>query len=228
MSEWRDIKLGEYVISNVSSVKSDYHFKNIQYLDTGSITSGRIDSFQVYELSQAPIRAKRLVKEDDIIYSTVRPIQRHYGFIKNPPDNLVVSTGFSVITADKKNIFPLFLYYFLTLDETVEFLDSIAEASTSTYPSLRPSDIESLNISIPPLPEQKAIASVLSSLDDKIDLLHRQNKTLEAMAEALFRQWFVEEAGEDWEDGCLGDFAVNVTKSAKVADIKSDDVYVWP
>ena len=48
--------------------------------------------------------------------------------------------------------------------------------------------------------EQKAIASVLSSLDDKIDLLHRQNKTLEAMAETLFRQWFVEEAGEDWEE----------------------------
>jgi len=47
--------------------------------------------------------------------------------------------------------------------------------------------------------EQKAIASVLSSLDDKIDLLHRQNKTLEAMAETLFRQWFVEEAQEDWE-----------------------------
>ncbi|MBC2698157.1 MAG: restriction endonuclease subunit S [ANME-2 cluster archaeon] len=49
-----------------------------------------------------------------------------------------------------------------------------------------------------PLPEQRAIASVLSSLDDKIDLLHRQNKTLEAMAETLFRQWFVEEAEEGW------------------------------
>ena len=54
-------------------------------------------------------------------------------------------------------------------------------------------------ISLPPLPEQKAIAAVLSSLDDKIDLLHRQNKTLEAMAETLFRQWFIEEAKEDWE-----------------------------
>jgi type I restriction enzyme S subunit len=55
-------------------------------------------------------------------------------------------------------------------------------------------------ICFPPLPEQKAIASVLSSLDDKIDLLHRQNKTLEAMAETLFRQWFIEEAKEDWEE----------------------------
>jgi type I restriction enzyme S subunit len=56
----------------------------------------------------------------------------------------------------------------------------------------------------PPLPEQKAIASVLSSLDDKIDLLHRQNKTLEAMAETLFRQWFVEEADDSWDEQKLG------------------------
>ncbi|EHQ05840.1 restriction endonuclease subunit S [Leptonema illini] len=62
-----------------------------------------------------------------------------------------------------------------------------------------------LPILLPPLPEQKAIASVLSSLDDKIDLLHRQNKTLEAMAETLFRQWFVEEADESWEEGTIAD-----------------------
>jgi type I restriction enzyme, S subunit len=57
----------------------------------------------------------------------------------------------------------------------------------------------------PPLPEQRAIAAVLSSLDDKIDLLQRQNKTLEAMAETLFRQWFVEEADEGWENSKLPD-----------------------
>lgn len=58
---------------------------------------------------------------------------------------------------------------------------------------------------LPPIKEQKAIASVLSNLDDKIDLLHRQNKTLEAMAETLFRQWFVEEAQDDWEEKSLLD-----------------------
>jgi type I restriction enzyme S subunit len=62
-------------------------------------------------------------------------------------------------------------------------------------------------VSLPPLSEQHAIASVLSSLDDKIDLLHLQNKTLEAMAETLFRQWFVEEADEEWEDKFLSSVA---------------------
>jgi type I restriction enzyme S subunit len=70
--------------------------------------------------------------------------------------------------------------------------------------------MKAVDVSVPPLPEQKAIVSVLSSLDDKIDLLHRQNKTLEAMAETLFRQWFVEEAQEDWEETPFSHFVENI------------------
>jgi type I restriction enzyme S subunit len=220
--EWKECKLGDVVISNKESIGKNYPFQTILYLDTGSITRGKIDSFQEYELSKAPSRAKRLAKNNDIVYSTVRPIQRHYGLIVNPHENLVVSTGFVVIEAKEHLAVPLFIYYFLTSDEIVETLDVIAEASTSTYPSLKPSDIESLDILLPPLPEQRAIASVLSSLDDKIDLLHRQNRTLEAMAETLFRQWFVEEADEEWETGKLGDIAdINPPYKLKKGDVSS-------
>ena len=207
MSEWKEYKLGELVQTNKKSINSDYPFEEIEYLDTGSITRGKIESFQKYKLSEAPSRAKRLVVQDDIIYSTVRPIQRHYGFIDNPLSNLVVSTGFATITCEKNKLNPKFLYYLLSNDDTVEYLDVIAEASTSAYPSLKPSDIENLEITIPELPEQESIASILSSLDDKIDLLHRQNATLEKMAETLFRQWFVEEAKEEWESKPLSSIA---------------------
>ena len=203
MGDWKECKLGAVITSNVRSINKDYPHNTIQYLDTGSITCGKVDSFQEFLLEDAPSRAKRLVKHNDIVYSTVRPIQRHYGFITNQPSNLVVSTGFSVIETKTNLAEPLFIYYYLTSTEIVEILDVIADGSTSAYPSLKPSDIENLDISLPLLPEQKAIASVLSSLDDKIDLLHRQNKTLEAMAETLFRQWFVEEAQEDWEENSL-------------------------
>ncbi|MDQ6957398.1 MAG: restriction endonuclease subunit S, partial [Mariprofundaceae bacterium] len=64
---------------------------------------------------------------------------------------------------------------------------------------------------------QKAIAEVLSSLDDKIDLLHRQNKTLEQMAETLFRQWFVVEAGEDWGEYRVSDIANHIKENVKPA-----------
>lgn len=189
MTEWKECKLGDVIISNCQSINKEYPHETIQYLDTSSITCGKIDSFQEISIDDAPSRAKRLVKDNDIIYSTVRPIQRHYGFIKNSLPNLVVSTGFSVIEASPKHAEPLYIYYFLTSDDIVETLDIIADGSTSAYPSLKPSDIEKLDILLPPLPEQKRIAGVLSSLDDKIDLLHRQNKTLEQMAETLFRKW---------------------------------------
>jgi type I restriction enzyme S subunit len=93
-----------------------------------------------------------------------------------------------------------FLYYFLKNINLNQF------AGGSSHPLVTHSLLNSLEISICIDPNiQKAIAEVLSSLDDKIDLLHRQNKTLEQMAETLFRKWFVEDAKEEWELGFLKD-----------------------
>ncbi|AJI54076.1 restriction endonuclease subunit S [Francisella philomiragia] len=197
---WKKCNLGYVLSSNLNSIGKNYPYQKIEYLDTGSITNNKIESFQSFDIKDAPSRAKRLVKHQNIIYSTVRPIQRHFGFIENPQENLVVSTGFSVLDIDKNLASPKFIYYFLSSNEVVEELDAIAEGATSAYPSLKPSDIESLEINLPPLAEQKAIAEVLSSLDDKIDLLHKQNHTLEDMAQTLFREWFIEKADEGWEE----------------------------
>lgn len=73
----------------------------------------------------------------------------------------------------------------------------------SAVPTLNRNHIHPMVIQKPDVNEQKAIASVLSNLDNKIDLLHRQNTTLERMAETLFRQWFVEKAQEDWEEASI-------------------------
>ena len=95
----------------------------------------------------------------------------------------------------------LIIYYFKNLDLNPYITGAV-------QPKLNKANLLSIPIILPDNEnEQKAIASVLSSLDDKIDLLHRQNKTLEAMAETLFRQWFVEEAQEDWEEKTLSSIA---------------------
>lgn len=100
---------------------------------------------------------------------------------------------------DFKGNNPQFIYYLL---KTFDF----TQLNTgSAVPSLNRNHIHELPVSIPNVEEQKRIASILRSLDDKIDLLNRENATLEAMAETLFRQWFIEEAKEDWEEGKLGD-----------------------
>ena len=75
----------------------------------------------------------------------------------------------------------------------------------AVQPKLPIYNINDIVISLPSLNEQKKIAIILSSLDDKVDLLRRENATLEAMAETLFRQWFVVEAKEEWNEGNLGD-----------------------
>jgi type I restriction enzyme S subunit len=75
----------------------------------------------------------------------------------------------------------------------------------STQPKLPLYNIRDIPILLPSLPEQRAIASLLSSFDDKIDLLYRENQTLEQMAEVIFRQWFIEEADEEWEEGTIED-----------------------
>lgn len=117
----------------------------------------------------------------------------------------------------KKHTNAKYLYYFIGNGK--KYFESVAVGSTVL--SLRLNHFQDFPIAIPPLSEQKAIAEVLSSLDDKIDLLHRQNKTLEQMAETLFRQWFVEEAADDWDTAILGDF-VSISSGIGIKKDKLD------
>jgi type I restriction enzyme S subunit len=204
-SVWRECRLGDHVLINSRSIGKNYPNTEIEYLDTGSITRGKIEALQHFQLADAPSRAKRIVKDGDIVLSMVRPIQRHYGFLKNVLPNMVASTGFVVLTC-KDDVDPYFLYSFLTQEDTTEYLDMIAEGATSTYPAFTPDVVENLSINLPPLPEQRAIAAVLSSIDDKIDLLHRQNKTLEDLGLSVWRNSFVDDAAADWIKKPLSDF----------------------
>ncbi len=98
---------------------------------------------------------------------------------------------------DFKDNDKIFIYYLL------KNIDFKSFNVGSAVPTLNRNHVHHLKISLPTLPEQKAIASVLSSIDDKIDLLHRQNNTLESIAETIFRKWFIEEADDSWEKKSL-------------------------
>ena len=200
-NEWKTIRIGEICDINKNSYNSKENWTFINYLDTGNITENKIENIQhlVTNSDKIPSRAKRKVCKNDIIYSTVRPNQKHYGIINNPLDNMLVSTGFTVITADPEKADSMFLYYYLTQQPIIDMLHTIGEHSTSAYPSIKPSDIENINALLPPIDEQKAIASTLSCLDDKIELNNRINKNLEEIAQAIFKSWFVD--FEPFQDG---------------------------
>lgn len=126
---------------------------------------------------------------------------------------------------DKKRINNHYLKYYFDTPDFQQTLANHGDAgSTRAYIGITAQ--HDLPVILPPINEQKAIASVLYSLDDKIDLLHRQNKTLESMAETLFRQWFIEEAQDDWMEGTLGSIASNVRENITKKNIASEALYV--
>ena len=192
--QWREMSLSECTVINELTYSLTEAWPFINYLDTGNISKNRISEIQRLEpeKDKIPSRARRKVQPGDIVYSTVRPNQKHFGMLNNIPENLLVSTGFAVLRAKDSLADTGFIYWFLAQDHIVDYLHSIAENSTSAYPSIKPSDLQRLTVPLPPLKDQRNIASVLNTLDDKIELNRRMNETLEAMAHALFKSWFID------------------------------------
>ena len=110
-------------------------------------------------------------------------------------------------------------------DEYIKF-QIYGSMNDTVQPTLNLKELKEIKFRIPPLAEQRAIAGVLGSLDGKIDLLQRQNATLEAMAETLFRQWFIEEAQEDWEEFSLDCIADNIKEQAIPVSLDCNTPYV--
>ncbi len=181
--DWEEVKIGDFVKTNDNSANKDYSHQIIRYLDTGSLTEGKIVALQEFSFNEAPSRAKRLVQHNDVLLSTVRPNQKHYGIVKNPIENLVVSTGFCVITCE--DIDPHFIYILLTTSEMTEYLHSIAEGSTSAYPSLKPTDIEAIEFQLPPDELLQEFAEYCKNAWDKIDKNQTQIRTLESLRDTL-------------------------------------------
>jgi len=188
---WKMTTLGEVAEVNGSTIDKNFTFDEIEYIDVASVEERKLTETQKLKLEKAPSRAKRIVLDDSVLISTVRPNLKHYCFIRKAKPNLIASTGFAVVNSKQGKSDPYYLYNLLTTNEYTNYLIKIADSQTSTYPAFNPSIIQNSKFIFPSFTEQRAIAAVLSSLDDKIELLREQNKTLEATAEAVFKEWFV-------------------------------------
>ena len=186
------MKIKEFCIINNSTISQKVDCE-ILYLDTSSITNNEIEGYQSFMLSKAPSRAQRKVQDKTILYSCVRPNLRHFGILKNPPSNLVVSTGFATLDVkDECVVDPYYLYYWLSQESITNTLHTIAQNAVSSYPSINPSDIGDLEIDLPPINIQRKIGAFLDSLDRKISLNRSINAELERMAKEIYDYWFVQ------------------------------------
>ena len=213
------MRLGDCGKTNLHTYSDKEKWSLIRYLDTGSITEGRIDEIQTLYpgVDKIPSRARRKASVGDILFSTVRPNQKHYGIIEAGTENLLVSTGFTVVTVDTTIADPYFIYYYLTQSSVIESLQAIAEQSTSTYPSIKPSDIEDIELDLPELETQKKIGSTLRMLDRKIALNEEINDNLEQQAQAIYHERFETASPDDlhsgWRTVTLGEVATILNKS---------------
>ena len=178
------------------------------YIDLESVTNGHLIKENVISKNEAPSRAQRILKEKDILYQTVRPYQKNNLYF-NKIGDYVASTGYAQIRTKNDS---QYLFQFL---HTEKFVANVMLRCTGTsYPAINSTDLSSIEIAFPSLPEQQKIASFLSAVDEKIQQLSRKKQLLEQYKKGVMQQLFSgklrfkEDNGKDypdWEEKKLGE-----------------------
>ncbi|OGS20285.1 MAG: hypothetical protein A2252_12055 [Elusimicrobia bacterium RIFOXYA2_FULL_39_19] len=200
MSTWKECKVADAPFEIIDGDRGTNYPKQDEFSQNGyclflnakNVTTDGFAFNECYFISKKrdELLSKGKLQRNDVILTT-RGTVGNIGFFNEriPYENIRINSGMVIIRPDSDGILPEYthqLFKYLKSDFDVF-------ATGSAQPQLPIRDLKEISFLLPPLAEQKAIAGVLSSLDDKIDLLHRQNKTLESLAETLWRKMFIEE-----------------------------------
>ena len=232
--EWKEVRLGDIADVQTGPFGSQLHKENYVNKGTPIVTVEHLGNkwFTSQNLPMVSDEDKlRLAKycsqEGDVIFSRVGSVDR-CSYVSKEYSGWLFS-GRCLRVRPRSGINPEYLYYFLTNEGTKQYIRNIAVGAT--MPSINTKLLNEVPITIPSLDDQHRIASILSSLDRKIELNNKINADLEEMAQAIFKNWFVDfepfkdgkfvdsDLGmipEGWKVGCLGDITSN--KSAKVKE----------
>jgi type I restriction enzyme S subunit len=227
---WKRVKLGE--VADVTKLAGFEFTKYIKYVDEGeiialralNIRNGYLDLSNVkkiYKHVSDSLERSKLYK-NDIIFTYVGANIGQFALVPENDKFHLAPNICRIRCTDKCE--PYFLYSYFRTNFFQENLEGFIHGSTQ--PTIPMKTIRQIPILLPPFPEQKAISGILSSLDDKIDLLHRQNKTLEKMAQTLFRKWFIEDAQEDWEEVSLGDSELSTIISSGIKKFEREKIFL--
>lgn len=191
MSDWKEYSLGD--ISRNISRRFDFNaYPNVVFINTGDVLNNKFLHCEISNVKDLPGQAKKAIKKGDILYSEIRPGNGRYLFVDNDLDNYVVSTKFMVIEPNANIVLPEFLFLLLISNETTEYFKMIAESRSGTFPQITFDSVSSLSLNIPDKETQQKILDIITPLDDKIELNTQINQTLEQIAQALFKSWFVD------------------------------------
>lgn len=187
--DWSTVSIKDIASVNSDTIRQKDQPASIYYIDISSVSNGAFDEPKFMNYKDAPSRAKRRLKNNDIIISTVRPNLRQHVLIEKVQSNWVASTGFAVVSANDSAT-AWYLYAVLTSDIFNEHLVRVADGGA--YPAFNPKEIEDAIIPWPNSASLEIINATVKSFFNKIALNSQINQTLEAMAQALFKSWFVD------------------------------------
>ena len=213
---WETKRLKDLVTVNEltlsDSTNPNYEF---DYVDIGSVSQFKIAETEIMSFFEAPSRARRIVRKNDILVSTVRTYLKAITYIDFEPKDLIVSTGFAVMTPKKKTN-PKFLSYAIESDY---FIDDVIKDSVGTsYPAINASKLESLEVLLPPESTQQKIASFLDSktqnIDARIEILVKKKERYTVLRKALINE-AVNGEGKDCTKYRLKDLVFNLVESGK-------------
>jgi type I restriction enzyme S subunit len=175
------VQLKDVAVVNESTLKTNSNIDTLLYVDIASVSTGSIDNKTEYDLKEAPGRAKRILKHEDIIWSCVRPNRKSYSFVWKPEENLIASTGFAVITS--KEIPATFLYQQTIANEFVNYLENHAKGAT--YPAVTATDFAEALINIPPASIMKEYHEAVYPCFELKSILQKQNTKLREARDIL-------------------------------------------
>ena len=165
---WTEATLGEVVVINPEAAKGLSLDDEIVYVDLASVSAESGISADLFRgtFGEAPGRARRVIRSQDVLVSTVRPYLKGFALVPAFLDGEIASTGFAVLRANPKKALAGYIWAIVGMNNFVDYL--MNRATGSSYPAVRPDDVASFEFNLPQLDEQKRIVEIVSSMDDVI------------------------------------------------------------
>jgi type I restriction enzyme S subunit len=206
---WEMKTLGEVCVKTETVNPKINPEKEFIYLDVSSVNKETklIEATTTLLGKDAPSRARKLVKKDDVIFATVRPTHSRVALIPEDYNEQVCSTGYYVLRA-KPIIENQFIFYYLLTDFFNELMESMQKGAS--YPAVTNKEVESVKIPLPPLPQQKQIVAILDKAFASIDSAKANAEQNLQNAKELFESYLqnvFENKGDDWEEKKLSEIA---------------------
>ncbi len=169
----------------------DKSTKNIVLINTSDVFDGKVLNHEFVPNENIKGQFKKLFRENDILYSEIRPANKHFAFVDFNSENYVASTKLMVLRAKEDLIHPKFLFYILKSNVILNHLQGLAESRSGTFPQITFSELSTISINLPSLSKQRKILCFLDNIEHKIENLNKINHNLEEQILKIFYDWFV-------------------------------------